>query len=423
MKLLKALFDDRIKAFNKIWYIAGILVILFISSYIAWGNLEFWHEKDKFILSLLVTICYIISIQLFYKLIIFPKPYYFGTIFMVVTFLYLFLILVIAIGRLYYSRFFLISSYLFNILWIYLGYILKRKRKLKFILLSSSSYNETLSGLLLTDNIEWIKAKNLLDNDNLHIDGIVIHSLEDLNQEQSQYVIKQTLKGIPVYHVSDIYEIFHGKLPIKYFYEEFLGSSYRSPYIMFLKRLFDLTLSFVLLPFVALLSIVISIIIKIDSKGPIFFKQDRVGQGGRIFKLIKFRTMYIDAESNGPQFAVKNDPRITRVGRILRKLHLDELPQIWNIIKGEMSFVGPRPEQAKFVEEFEKKIPFYNLRHLVKPGITGWAQIHQGYAAGLEETIEKLEYDLYYIKNMSIWLDLIIILKTISIILTRRGAR
>jgi exopolysaccharide biosynthesis polyprenyl glycosylphosphotransferase len=342
---------------------------------------------------------------------------------MVVTFLYLFLILVIAIGRLYYSRFFLISSYLFNILWIYLGYILKRKRKLKFILLSSSSYNETLSGLLLTDNIEWIKAKNLLDNDNLHIDGIVIHSLEDLNQEQSQYVIKQTLKGIPVYHVSDIYEIFHGKLPIKYFYEEFLGSSYRSPYIMFLKRLFDLTLSFVLLPFVALLSIVISIIIKIDSKGPIFFKQDRVGQGGRIFKLIKFRTMYIDAESNGPQFAVKNDPRITRVGRILRKLHLDELPQIWNIIKGEMSFVGPRPEQAKFVEEFEKKIPFYNLRHLVKPGITGWAQIHQGYAAGLEETIEKLEYDLYYIKNMSIWLDLIIILKTISIILTRRGAR
>jgi len=127
--------------------------------------------------------------------------------------------------------------------------------------------------------------------------------------------------------------------------------------------------------------------------------------------------MYSDAEIDGPKFSNENDPRVTRVGRFLRKFHLDEIPQFWNVLKGDMSLIGPRPEQVEFVREFEKKIPYYNLRHLVKPGITGWAQVQYGYAASLDETVEKLEYDLFYIKNPSIWLDLAIAIKTLRILI------
>lgn len=275
--------------------------------------------------------------------------------------------------------------------------------------------------LLAIENIAWY-IPNSPSEDPL-LDGIVISSLEELDSAWLRYVVNQALKGASVYHISDIYEAYLGKLPFKYFSEEFIGDNYRSFTVKFSKRSFDVILALVLSPLTLLLSIVIAILIKLDSEGPVFFKQDRVGQGGKVFKMIKFRTMYVDAEAKGPKFADKDDPRITRIGRILRKFHLDELPQIWNILKGEMSFIGPRPEQTKFVEEFEREIPYYNLRHLVKPGITGWAQIHYGYAAGLEETIEKLEYDLYYIKNMSVWLDLVIILKTILVLLRRQGAR
>ena len=153
------------------------------------------------------------------------------------------------------------------------------------------------------------------------------------------------------------------------------------------------------------------------------FTQQRIGQRGRPFRMVKFRSMRVDDGQQGARFAGERDDRVTRVGQFIRRARIDELPQFWNVLKGEMSVIGPRPEQVEFVERFEASIPFFGYRHLVKPGITGWAQVHYGYAASEDDTRHKLEYDLYYAKYCSIWLDLVIIFRTFRTILTGDGAR
>jgi exopolysaccharide biosynthesis polyprenyl glycosylphosphotransferase len=189
------------------------------------------------------------------------------------------------------------------------------------------------------------------------------------------------------------------------------------------KRAMDVGLAFaglvVSLPFMVLAACAI----RLEGKGPILFRQERVGERGRIFVLKKFRSMTVDAERDGPVWAAERDPRVTRVGGWLRRTRLDELPQFWNVLAGDMSFVGPRPERPEFVDKLQREIPFYMGRHSVKPGITGWAQVRQGYAASVEDSMEKLQYDLYYIKNLSLLLDLVILLSTLQVVLFRRGSR
>jgi sugar transferase (PEP-CTERM system associated) len=167
----------------------------------------------------------------------------------------------------------------------------------------------------------------------------------------------------------------------------------------------------------------VMLLVKLSSPGPIFFCQVRVGEGGKNFNVYKFRTMRTDAEAMGAQWASKNDPRITKVGKFMRKTRLDEIPQLWNVLRGDMGFVGPRPERPEFVPWLAEQLPFYNLRHMIRPGLTGWAQVRYGYGATLEEAQEKLEYDLYYLKHASLGLDLLIMFETIKIILHRRGAQ
>jgi sugar transferase (PEP-CTERM system associated) len=169
-------------------------------------------------------------------------------------------------------------------------------------------------------------------------------------------------------------------------------------------------------PFVALA-------IKLSSKGPIFFSQTRVGLENETFMVHKFRTMAVDAEAKGARWATKDDPRVTRLGGFLRKTRIDEIPQLWNVLRGEMSFVGPRPERPEFTSWLAEEIPFYNLRHMVRPGLTGWAQVRYGYGATLAEAREKLAYDLYYLKHKSMGLDLLIMFETIKTIVRRRGAQ
>src|SRR5207302_2360025 len=169
-------------------------------------------------------------------------------------------------------------------------------------------------------------------------------------------------------------------------------------------------------PFVVLM-------VRLSSPGPIFFRQTRVGLGGRNFSVYKFRTMRIDAEAAGAKWATKDDPRVTRVGMFMRKTRLDEVPQLWNVLRGDMGFVGPRPERPEFVKWLSEQIPYYNLRHIVRPGQTGWAQVRYQYGATLEETKQKLEFDLYYIKHMSVSLDLMIVFETVKTIVLRKGAQ
>ena len=169
--------------------------------------------------------------------------------------------------------------------------------------------------------------------------------------------------------------------------------------------------------------LVTAVLIKLESRGPVFYRQERVGKNGRTFVLAKFRSMKVDAEKDGPAWASKKDSRTTRVGRVIRKIRVDEIPQFWNILKGEMSFVGPRPERPHFVTQLAEEIPFYEQRHLIAPGLTGWAQIKYPYGASIEDARQKLQYDLFYIKNQSLIMDAIILFETIKIILFGRGAQ
>lgn len=191
-----------------------------------------------------------------------------------------------------------------------------------------------------------------------------------------------------------------------------------------IKRSFDLLASLILLIATLPIMIITALLIFIEDRGPILYRQERVGKDGQNFMVMKFRSMRNNAEKAGkPQWAAENDPRTTKVGRIIRKLRIDELPQILNVLKGEMSFVGPRPERPYFVKQLCEEIPYYNVRHSIKPGITGWAQVRYQYGASVEDALQKLQYDLYYVKNNSLFLDIIILIDTVQVVLFGKGGR
>ena len=245
----------------------------------------------------------------------------------------------------------------------------------------------------------------------------------DLSADWQRFLAACTLDGIPVYNIRQIEESLTGRVKIRHLYENDLGSLLPPAGYMLVKRLLDILCVLAVLPFALPLMLLTAIAIRLESAGNVLFVQNRVGQGGREFKIYKFRSMRTDSEQNGAQLAQVGDSRITRVGSFIRKTRLDELPQFFNILKGDMSLIGPRPEQKVFVEQFEKSIPFYQYRHIVKPGLSGWAQVTQGYAGNTDETQVKIEHDFYYIKHFSFSLDVLIIFKTVKIILTGFGAR
>jgi lipopolysaccharide/colanic/teichoic acid biosynthesis glycosyltransferase len=189
------------------------------------------------------------------------------------------------------------------------------------------------------------------------------------------------------------------------------------------KHAIDFVLTVITAPLWLALGAAVWVTVKLDSPGPALYHQARIGRNDKPFTLHKFRTMVLNAEQDGPRFASLDDPRITRAGRFLRKSRLDEIPQLWNVLRGDLSIVGPRPERPVFVEEYEETIPFYGSRHLIRPGVTGWAQVNYGYADDEAEAVEKLTYDLYYVKNSSVWLDLNILGMSVWTVLTGSGAR
>ncbi|AEJ61888.1 exopolysaccharide biosynthesis polyprenyl glycosylphosphotransferase [Spirochaeta thermophila DSM 6578] len=254
------------------------------------------------------------------------------------------------------------------------------------------------------------------------VEALVVDFHYPLPQEWLSFVAQQSLKGTPIYHAVSMYEQFTGRVPLDYVKEEvFLPIATRNRPYRVVKRVADIIITLAIAPVLLILLICTGLVVLIDAGRPILFIQERVGERERLFKMVKFRTMRND--SSRPSFTQNNDTRITRTGKFLRKFRLDEIPQFWNVLKGEMSIVGPRPEQKPFVEEFKREIPFYSYRHLVPPGISGWAQVQHGYAASVEDTRTKLEYDLFYIKNQGMFLDLYVLFLTIRTILTGFGAR
>jgi sugar transferase (PEP-CTERM system associated) len=256
--------------------------------------------------------------------------------------------------------------------------------------------------------------------------GIIVAPVSPLSEGTIQKLMKARFSGLRVYDLADFYEQRWFKVPVMHTQRGWLLFAHgfdllHSALALRLKRLLDIAVSVILLIVCMPVMVIVAIAVRLESCGPALFRQTRTGLNGKEFQILKFRSMYVGAEEAGPQWAAARDPRVTRAGRLLRALRLDELPQLINVIKGEMSFIGPRPERPVFIRELEKQIPFYDLRQLVRPGITGWAQVMYTYGASMDDALEKLQYDLYYIKNYSLLLDFAILLKTLRVVMLGRG--
>lgn len=262
-----------------------------------------------------------------------------------------------------------------------------------------------------------------------NIDEIVVAQDDRRNSFDMQELLDCKLAGVNVIDLPTLFERQAGKLKLELLSPSWLifSEGFRlDPFSQAVKRTLDLSMSVVIFLLSSPVMLITAIAIWLESgfKGPILFRQSRVGEGGRPFDVLKFRSMRTDAEADGKaRWAQKNDDRVTRVGRFIRKVRIDELPQCWNVIKGEMSFVGPRPERPEFVEKLKQSIPYYDIRHTVKPGLTGWAQLSYPYGANEQDAAEKLKFDLYYVKHQSLRFDIVILLRTVEIVLFGKGAR
>ncbi len=257
--------------------------------------------------------------------------------------------------------------------------------------------------------------------------GILIDGAErSLSQQMVRELMDMRLRGVYVYSITDFCEQFWQKIPPAYVQDDWFAFTsgfniLHNRINVKLKQLIDIVVAAVMIIVSLPITIPIAIAIKLSSKGPIFYSQVRTGLNGKKFRVYKFRSMYQDAESKGIQWAKEKDPRITTVGSFIRLTRIDELPQLWNVFKGEMSLVGPRPERPEFDLQLREKIPYYDVRYLVKPGITGWAQVCYPYGASVEDAYQKVAYDLYYIKNYSLFLDLAIAFKTLRVVVLGKG--
>ncbi len=269
--------------------------------------------------------------------------------------------------------------------------------------------------------------QNLLYLAQVHqVSDIILAITGEIHGELLQALMDCHEQGISIIPMADLYEEMTGRIAVEHLgnhWHVMLPLDHPSTHSIYpvLKRAMDIVVATVGLVILGMMLPFVAIAVYLDSHGPIFYTQERIGKGGRPFRVYKIRTMRPDAEENGAVWATENDPRVTRIGRILRKASLDELPQFLNVLRGEMSIVGPRPERPVFVRQLAQELPFYRLRHSVKPGMAGWALIHYGYTSSVEDALVKLQYDLYYIKHQSLRLDLYILLRTLGRMLSFQG--
>lgn len=330
------------------------------------------------------------------------------------------------------------SIIIFFILYIFQNitkYIIYRNfvKKKNIMLIGTNENSKIIKDILLQKQTYFIaaqmKATEYSDFEDMlqkrEIGKIIItETIED--RKFSETILKFKLKGIQVFDFISFYEKIEEKVPVLSINEEYIlfGSGYDILHATLdqrIKRLFDLILAFSVSLVTLPIMIIAGIIVKLESRGPIFFSQSRIGLGNEAFQIYKFRSMRLHDESAHSRYAQDKDNRITKFGSFMRKTRIDELPQLWNVIKGDMSFIGPRAEWDKLCSEYEEKIPFYNIRHSVKPGLTGWAQVRYPYGMGVEDALEKLRYDLYYIKHQNLAFDIMILFQTVKIVIFGRG--
>ncbi|CUR48439.1 hypothetical protein Q668_17295 [Alcanivorax sp. PN-3] len=324
---------------------------------------------------------------------------------------------VVLLCRVSYARTSLFLGILLLLNIQYLSVKISQKfRHLKLAIVPSDLYGDNISH----QNIQW-RVLTQPDLGNCRFDAVVVDMDAELEDDWIRFVSHCSIAGLPVLDGRKVLEAIQGKVSLNQLKSVDLGALQPSPVYLVAKRAIDVAVSVLLLPILLPTFLAIGLLIRMDSPGPAIFVQERVGRGNSVFRMYKFRSMRPD-DCKHPQFADEDAHRITRLGAFIRKFRIDELPQFLNVLKGDMSLIGPRPEQPGFVQQFEQDVPYYSYRHIVRPGITGWAQVSNGYATDTESTREKVEHDLYYIKNLSAGLDILIVLRTIRTVVTGFGA-
>lgn len=370
------------------------------------------------------TIGYIIALHLYRRSATYPGVGLLGYVMPAVAAGFGIVLALFFAARLDYSRMLFGMNFMAALLFLFLISIHMRRYGRQRFYIVPSDHSLSLRRL---PGIEWTILTQPRLPDDPH--AILIADLRaDMSEAWERLIAEAALNSLPVYHSKQVQESLTGRVDIEHLSENSFGSLIPNHSYRRLKRAFDLVLAAGILPLLLLPGLVVAALIKLDSPGPVFFRQVRRGYRGRQFTVLKFRTMQHLTSVEGlcerlSSITQSGDPRITRIGQFLRRTRIDELPQVWNVLRGEMSWIGPRPEALALSEWYMGELPFYTYRHIVRPGITGWAQVAQGHVADLDGVQEKLHYDFFYIKNFSAWLDLLILWRTIGIVFSGNGAK
>lgn len=322
--------------------------------------------------------------------------------------------------RIQYSRWQLIASFVGTVAWFVFVHLATRASQVnRMAVVPSGAYPV----LPRAKGVLWLPLKSP-SLEGLGVTGVVADLRADHDPVWERFLARCALAGLPVFDTKQITESLTGRVDIEHPSENTLSANLYGLVYARLKRGFDIAgVAIAAVPFAAI-TLLAAVMIRLEGRGPIFFRQDRVGYRGKVFTIWKLRSMWPETNGEaGRRFTGENDDRVTRVGRLIRRYRIDEFPQIWNILKGDMSWIGPRPEAQELAEWYEREVPYYSYRHMVRPGLTGWAQVNQGNVAEIDAATEKLQYDFYYIKHFSPWLDLLVVLKTIRTVATGFGAR
>ncbi len=339
-------------------------------------------------------------------------------------FAYCGIFVVIILFRMEYSRSQLVISLLSSIAWyMAAGAVIRRIKPYRLAVVPVGK----ASDLFIVKGVSWVTiGDESFSTSDVH--GVVVDLRADLSDEWERFITNSALAGTPVYHFKQVIESLTGQVQIEHLSENTLGSLNPNQIFIGFKQVVDWLFAFMSIFFLSPILLMAAAAVRLDSSGPVLFRQKRMGYRGRVFEVYKFRTMRGAARCDhgadrARAITSDSDARITRVGAILRRTRIDELPQILNILRGEMSWIGPRPEALALSQWYEAELPYYRYRHIVRPGITGWAQVNQGHVTELGDALEKLHYDFYYIKNLSPFLDFVIAARTVAIVVTGFGAR
>ena len=398
--------------------LAGVLVPLLVRYPIEILRLEVVADVWRVNSSLAAAVAIILGYTFIRQFIVYPGARATAYILPSLSASYGLVALVFFFTRTEYSRYMFLASFILGVGWLYMSFYLRNRFALPHLALVPHGNHRGVTSIAGAKWRKLASPKASLKD----VEAVIVDLQADLPEKWERFIAQCVLAGRPVYDVKNVIESLTGRVEIERLSENSFGSVMPSRLYLHIKRTLDVLLAILVAPIFLVVITLAALLIRLETPGPIFFTQPRMGFRGHIFKIYKLRTMRA-GDGSGQHFTGEDDPRVTRVGWYLRKYRIDEFPQILNILEGQMSWIGPRPEAIDLAEWYARDIPFYIYRHAVRPGISGWAQVNQGNVAEVKAATEKLQYDFFYIKNFSPWLDVLIIFKTLKAILTGFGSR